>query len=409
MTQRLKVLVSAYACEPGKGSEPGVGWNWVKQLARFHEVWVITRANNREPIERGLEKGPMPNVHWVYFDLPRWMRFWKKGQRGLHLYYYLWQIGAYFVVRRLHREESFDLVHHVTFGTFWMPTFLALLPVPLIWGPVGGGDSSPRAFHNTFSLRGRIYEYFRNLVRWLAQWDPFIRLTSRRAVIALANTENTKQWLHRLGSRNILLYSHMGVSLRGVSANASRRSCAFRLVSVGRLIHWKGFHLGLKAFARFQQSCPSSEYWLIGDGPERRNLQRLARRLDITSKVKFLGTLPRYQVLEKLAECDVLIHPSMHDSAPAVCLEAMAAGLPVICLDLGGPALQVTEETGFKVPAISPEQAVRDMAEAMKRLANEPLLRRQMGEAGRKRVDRYFRWDSKGEWMNACYQEVVSQ
>src|SRR6266511_405878 len=94
--RRLKVLISVYACEPDKGSEPGVGWNWVKQIARFHEVWAITRANNRDPIERELAKQPMPNVRWVYFDLPKWSRFWKKGPRGVHLYYYLWQIGAYF-------------------------------------------------------------------------------------------------------------------------------------------------------------------------------------------------------------------------------------------------------------------------------------------------------------------------
>src|ERR1039458_9148705 len=47
------------------------------------------------------------NVHWVYFDLPRWAAFWKKGRRGGHAYYYLWQLGAYFVARKLHREVGF--------------------------------------------------------------------------------------------------------------------------------------------------------------------------------------------------------------------------------------------------------------------------------------------------------------
>jgi hypothetical protein len=96
----MKVLLSAYACEPGKGSEPGVGWSWVRQIARFAEVWVITRANNRGTIEKALREEPLPNVHWVYFDLPRWARFWKKGQRGVHLYYYLWQVGIYFLARQ---------------------------------------------------------------------------------------------------------------------------------------------------------------------------------------------------------------------------------------------------------------------------------------------------------------------
>src|ERR1039458_2632356 len=88
----LRVLLSAYACEPGRGSEPAVGWNWVPHIAKRHDVWVITRANNRSPIEKALGKPAPENVHWIYFDLPPWARFWKKRERGLHLYYWLWQL-----------------------------------------------------------------------------------------------------------------------------------------------------------------------------------------------------------------------------------------------------------------------------------------------------------------------------
>jgi hypothetical protein len=151
----VRVLVSAYACEPGKSSEPGVGWNWVRQIARFNEVWVVTRANNRPPIEAALAKDPIPNVHFVYFDLPAWARFWKKRGYNVRPYYYLWQLGVYFVVRKLHRHVVFELVHHVTFVNYWLPSFLAILPVPFVLGPVGGGESAPRAFWWSFSSRGK--------------------------------------------------------------------------------------------------------------------------------------------------------------------------------------------------------------------------------------------------------------
>jgi glycosyltransferase involved in cell wall biosynthesis len=407
MAERLKVLASVYACDPYKGSEPGVGWNWVKQIARFHDVWVITRANNREPIESALARELMPNVHWVYFDLPRWSRFWKKGQRGVHLYYYLWQIGAYFAGRRLHKEVRFDLVHHVTFGVYCYPSFLVLLPVPFFWGPVGGGDSAPEAFYSTFSLRGRAYEYLRNLGRWLGQCDPFVWLTCRRTVLALANTADTKQRLWALGCKRVLVYSHMGALLSEAGGRVRDEYIPFRVASIGRLVHWKGFHLGLIAFAKFQQEFPESEYWLIGDGPERKRLEQLACELGVFSKVRFWGASPRPQVLERLRDSDVLVHPALHDSAPGVCLEAMAAECPVICLDLGGPALQVTEETGFKVRAISPQQVVNDLAEAMRHLAQNPLLRKRMGNAARERVMEYFDWDKKGDWIRQAYQSLV--
>lgn len=406
----LRVLVSAYACEPNKGSEPGVGWNWVKQIARFHEVWVITRANNREAIERVLEEEPMPNVHWVYFDLPRWARFWKKGQRGVHLYYYLWQIGAYFVGKRLHREVKFDLVHHVTFVNYWMPSFLVLLSVPFIWGPVGGGESTPIAFYRSFSFRGRMYEYVRNMARWIGEHDPFVKLTARRTWIALATTPETEGRIKRLGCPSVQVLSQVAIldeEIVRLKAIPMRNSNPFRLVSIGRLLHLKGFHLGIEAFARFQKWFTTSEYWLIGDGPERRNLQRVVQELGIAEKVRFWGNLPRQEVLKRLAECDVLVHPSFHDSGGLVCLEAMASGRPVICLDLGGPALQVTEETGFKIPAHLQEKVIHDMAEAMLKLAKDPELRWRMGEAARRRVTNEFSWDKKGEWINRIYDGVI--
>jgi glycosyltransferase involved in cell wall biosynthesis len=406
----MKVLLSAYACEPGKGSEPGIGWNWVRQIARFAEVWVITRSNNREAIEKALAEEPLPNVHWVYFDLPRWARFWKKGQRGVHLYYYLWQVGIYFLARRLHRQVGFDLIHHVTFGNYWLPSFLALLPVPFVWGPVGGGESAPRAFYKTFSFRGRIYEFLRDIARWIGEHDPFTRLTARKAVITLATTNETAKRLTRLGARRVEVLSHVALPIAEIVELAGlppHLNSPFRLISLGRLLHWKGFHLGLWAFAQFAKEFSDSEYWIVGDGPERKKLERLARELGIINKVRFWGALPRSEALKKLAESDVLVHPSLHDSGGWVCVEAMAARRSVICLDLGGPALQVTEETGFKIPTHTPEQVIKDMAESMKRLAQNSKLRVRMGEEGHKRVWESFSWEKRGKEIQEIYLKIL--
>jgi glycosyltransferase involved in cell wall biosynthesis len=185
-----------------------------------------------------------------------------------------------------------------------------------------------------------------------------------------------------------------------------RNADLFRLVSIGRLIHWKGFHLGLAAFVQFQESFPNSEYYVIGDGPERQSLECLAQKLGVANKMRFLGNIPRAHVLEKLAECDLLVHPSLHESGGYVCLEAMAAGRPVICLDLGGPALQVTEETGVKMLAHNPKQVVQDLAEAMLQLARDGNLRARMGKAGQERA---HGWQPAEEDIAELYEEVVGR
>lgn len=179
-----------------------------------------------------------------------------------------------------------------------------------------------------------------------------------------------------------------------------------RFISMGRLMHWKGFHLGLRAFA--QANLPEAEYWILGDGPEWERLQALATDLGIEHQVKFWGQLPRDEALHKLGECLALVHPSLHDSGGWVCLEAMAARRPIICLDLGGPAVQVTKETGFKIPAHTPEQAVNDLAEAMVQISEDAELRSQMQQAGQRRLREFYSWETKGQHLTQLYQDVLS-
>ena len=237
----MKLLISAYACEPGLGSEPGIGWHSALQAARFHDVWVLTRRTNREAIEQASVPG---RVRFVYLDLPGWTSFWKKGRRGLYPYYFFWQIVAYIRARRLQREIGFDAVQHVTFMNYWMPGWLALLPVPFIWGPVGGGESTPAAFRGILGSRGRIHEVVRDLARARARWDPLTRFTARRAALALATTEETLDHLKALGCPRVRVEPGAALSdtdLRILNQLTPAPNEPFRLLSVGRLLHWKGF------------------------------------------------------------------------------------------------------------------------------------------------------------------------
>lgn len=407
--KRLKVLVSAYYCEPGQGSEEGVGWNLAREIAKYHEVWVLTRTRNSSSIEAERARNGIPNLHFVYFDLHRSVRWWARGQLlEWHLYYYVWQVGIYLRARRLHHEVGFDVVHHVTFVKYWIPSFLALLSVPFVWGPVGGGETAPKAFWRNFSLRGKIHEILRDMGRRLGEHDPFVRVTARRSVLARATTEETAVRMRKLGARNVQVFSQLGlpeeeVDQLGLSPASVENT--LRFISIGRLVHVKGFYLGLQAFAKAR--LPTAEYWVVGDGPERRRLETLTRKLGIEKQVRFWGSLPRRDTLAKLEQSHVLVHPSLKDSGAVVCLEAMAAGRPVICLNLGGPAVQLTRETGIKVPASDPEQTIRDLADAITRLAQDPELRTHMGSAGRRRVREVYSWETKGRLWAELYEEVL--
>lgn len=382
----------------------------VSELTKHHEVWVLTRMNNRPAIEAELEQHPLHNLHFIYCDLPIWARWWQQWE--VHIHYSLWQLNAYQIACQLHEEIEFDLTQHVTYGRYCSPSFLAFLPIPFVWGPVGGGESAPYSFWREFGLRGLIYEVFRSLSRSIGEQDPFVKITARRSVAAIVTTAETAARVRALGSKRIeKIPGQTGINQQEIdqfeALIAPAADQPVRFLSLGRLLHWKGFHLGIRAFA--QTGLETGEYWILGDGPERSRLIALAQELGVSDRVRFPGSVPRHEALTILSESDVLVHPSLHDFSPTVCLEAMAAGRPVLCLSLGGPAVQITEATGIQVSADNPEQAVRDLAAAMSRLAADRSLRLQMGQAGQQRVKEYFAWDAKGEFLSNLYAEILDR
>lgn len=408
-TERLKVLLSAFSCGPGRGSEPGIGWNWLRQASRHNEVWVLTTEESKV----GYEKNPLPNAHIVMVpSFRRWNALWKSRIPGLSwLYYYWWQWKAYRVAKKLHAEIVFDLVHHITFGSWRAPSFLCLLPIPFIWGPVGGGETVPRGLRRELGWAGRAAEMVRSACQIASRWDPLVRMTMRRAKLILAANRDTAEIIPGCYRNKVTTMPAIGMSLHeGASpVVASVDELGYLVLFAGMIEPRKGISLALKAFERFVQTGRNASFMVIGDGPDRGRLTELAQQLGIDGRVRFLGALPRAEVLGWMQAANALLFPSLRDSGGFVLLEAMMAGKPVICLDLGGPGEIVTPDCGVKVRPEQPEQVIADLAVALQHLANEPELGRAMGQAGRRRVHEQFEWDKKGEHAMELYRQLAGK
>jgi len=410
----MRVLVCAYAClrDPdrrfGTGGEAVLGWNIVKQLARFYRVFVLASSEVRETVEEVLKKNPIPNLKFYYINLPRWLHPLSQFSGGVQLYAYLWQLKAYFVARNLHQQFHFDVFHHVTYANDWMASFIgALLPVPYIRGPGGGAHRTPKGFLREYSFLGRLWERLRALGQWLFRHDPFFVLGQRRSrAILVCNREALeaipKRWRHKAH-----LFPVNGISARDLTLLTSVRTPGdrFRVLSAGKLIRFKGFTLAIKAFKIFVESHPEAELEIIGDGPDRPYLEALVRQFQ--AQVLLPNWMPREELLTKMGLCDVFLFPSLRDGGGAVVVEAMAAGKPVICLDVGGPGLHITEQCGIKVAPHSPEQAVKNMARALGCLCQDRELCLRMGRAARERAEQVYHWDRLGQRLLEIYQEAL--
>lgn len=392
----MRILLSAYACSPGRGSEPGLGWNWARVLSERHEVDVVTTEWGRPAIEAELAAHPRPGlrVHYVLGRLRR-TSTWPFGLGWLP--YYLWQWRAYRLARRLHAERRFDLAHHVTYASWRSPSFMWKLGVPFVWGPVGGGQNIPRGFHRVLGWRGALRERLREAVQRLARLDPFVRATMRHAAVILAANTATKGFLPERyrGKTRQMLETAIDVGGRPVAA-VRDDARPLRILWVGQLVPIKGLPLLLEALAGLRGKL-EFRLEVVGDGPERARWERLAGRLGLAGDVSFPGQLPHAEVQRRYLEADVFAFTSLRDTSGNALLEAMASGLPVICLDWAGPGDITTDECAVRIRPTSPQAGVAGLRDGLERLAVDADLRRRLGAAARRRAERSFSWPAKLE------------
>jgi glycosyltransferase involved in cell wall biosynthesis len=406
----MRVLVAAYACEPGRGSEQGAGWNLVTRLARQHDVWVVTRANDQAKIEAALAKSPIPRLHFLYHDIPRLLPV-KRVPGGLFFYHYIWHLSLRRLAAALQREMGFDVAHHLTLGSFRYPSGLAYVGIPLVIGPVGGAEETPLGLWTSFGWRGAMIEVLRWASNRAALLDPLVRASYRNAAFTFVVTRQTRDHLASIvAPEKIRVLPQSGVEPVRLSPIdvSDAGSDVLKVLYVARLIHWKGWDLAIRAVAAARRSA-SIHLTVLGTGPDVRRLKTLIDRLGMTGSVTLMSRLDRTEdVYELYREHDVFLFPSLHESGGMAVLEAMAAGLPVVCLDLGGPGVSVTEECGVAVEPTSPQRVVDEMAAALLRLAKDQDLRQKMGNAARQRAVEAYAWEVKAQAIDEVYRRLLS-
>jgi glycosyltransferase involved in cell wall biosynthesis len=410
----LKVLACTFtACPPDRpgfrGGEDVLGWNMLVQIARNHQVWALTNADDRMGIEQALNHEPINNLHFCFVSLPSFLRPLLRIQGGHQFYYYLWQLKAYMAARKLHKETRFDLFHHITYANDWMPSFIgALLPVKYIRGPGGGAHRTPRGFESEYTFKGRIWEKVRSVSQWIFRHDPTFYLGQARAsALLLCNKESIsqvpKKWSHKTHPFPVNGVSSDDLTQRRESP---KNSDNFRVLTAGSLIRVKGIGLAIKAFQQFHLSHGSSEFIIVGSGPEESHLRSLVHQLGLEEQIHFVQAMPRRKLLAEMSGCDAFLFPSLRDGGGAVVIEAMAMGKPVVCLDTGGPAMHINDDCGHKVPVESPTQAISELADALGILYEDPTLKYKQGLAAAERALDLYHWDRLGNRLMGIYDQV---
>ncbi|MDP1863760.1 MAG: glycosyltransferase family 4 protein [Thiobacillus sp.] len=406
----MKILLSAFAFAPNVGSEPGVGWRWAAELGKQHEVTVVTDMTRRVLVEAEGVQVPS-NVRVVYFR-PAWLRAMPLNSATAPLLYTLWQFGLLGFARRLQREQGFDLAIHCTYGVFRHPSFLGYMGIPFVFGPVGGGEDAPLALKRSIHGREKIKELLRSLLNKAALFDPFLWAAYAKATLILTKTEDTRQALPWPFRRRAIVYPEIGIDAPAGIQPASRHPGEpFRVLFAGRLLGWKGAHLAIRAVAQAAAQGVPVEFTLLGKGPFEPELRKLAAETGVQDSIRWVSQMPQQELFALYRTMHCFLFPSLHDSSGNVVLEAQANGLPVICLDVGGPVTLVTHETAIVVSTRNQneEGVVQSLADAIRKLADDEPRRMAMSEAALECVREKMTWESRAYGVLALVDRTLGR
>jgi glycosyltransferase involved in cell wall biosynthesis len=414
----MKVLISAFACAPRGYSEGGIGWSIVRQIAEDHEVFVMVSGRFRPDWEAGRERGEVPDNMHVRFvgNPPEFHRNPLVARLGTWREYIRWLEAASVIARNWHAEESFDLVHQVTFATWRVAPRFASLGIPLVWGPIGGVARVPfRYYRMNLSLTAAAFELLREASSFWARHSRSLRKVLRDADVLIAANGETRAFVRPLrGDRPTPLISIAGYSEERMAAFARIERIPatdgrLRLFAGGNMIGSKGLSIALRALAKAKERGVDFVYTIAGGGADEGRARRLTKRLGLSGEVVFKPSYSGDSYIQALRNSDIYLLPSFRETTPGTLIEAMLAGAVPIVAKISAPGEIVDAETGFAVAVASPTALVDGIAEALLTLDKdrEELHRRSVRCI--EKVKSEYSLTRRRELMRAAYALVSKQ
>jgi glycosyltransferase involved in cell wall biosynthesis len=377
----MKILILCHEFPPIGG---GYG-TYARRLAaelvkRGHRVSVLT-GRYKDILHDNL--GGKLHIHTV------WSSRKSKTHNNIIRTFTAYVVLGYLKARKMIREERYDVVH-------------AFSSIPA--GFLGYLLKRRRGPGIVLTIAGSDVPYHTNLkaVVWLR---PLIRLIWRHMDAVISST----RYLIRIAARTYPDADRNFVVIAGgihqVEGDAPQKKKDNRdrcfMLTIGRLVDIKGIQDVLQALAdlKTRREVANLEFRIVGDGPYRKQLVKLAQKYGVTGQVVFLGYVDEVKKNEELALADFLITTPRFDNAPYVLLEAMTYGLPIITTDVGGIAEVVDETTGLLVKKSSIDEIAGAIVTMVKNRDN--FKRETIVERSKK-----YNWDRVTDGHLELYKKI---
>lgn len=418
----LKILMSAYACEPGAGSEYGVGWMVPTTMVRKYpedQIFVLTRSRCKEKIEKALANdSSLANIHFLYYDIPSWMFYKNEMQSnwGEQINYLLWQWLVRKFVRKMNKIYHFDIFHHLTFNQYRTPSPGFWLDIPFVMGPIGGAECIAPAFWEDLESNTVKKEGIRQKGKDLKIFKWFNTRNKNNKVILCSCKDNLNR-LKPYGNKSRLelmpAIAFDKKDFADISQNETQNT--FEMIYAGKAWDWKGIHIFLKAAKvalMDKLSAKSQQKWsikLIGIRfeEEQKKVMGWVDELGLQNHVTLIPFIQRSELLKMLANCSLSVYPAFRDSGSMSVLEACALGCPSICFNAGGQDA-FSDEILLKVDvADSYSETMNRFSEKLFWAYEHPQELKEIGRKAKAWVEEMLTWDRRVEDFHDIYKTLV--
>ena len=398
-----ELLLIAPNCDGNDVGESWVAFQWSKRLAERHDVTLLTcyRAGRQRPSEQlpGARVIEWPERPSLRGRAERLNSMLKPGYPSFYRHCRRW------VREALSRGERFDVAHQVVPVAMRYPTPIRGFGIPYVIGPVGGSLLSPPGFEGEDTAPW--YVSLRGLDRWRLKHDWLLRRTYEDATTVLGIAQYVRETLGDLSIQSFQVMSETGVDDLGHELQRSEHPGTIRLLYVGRLIRTKGARDAILAMPALADHDVHLD--IVGDGFDRASCERLAQALGVSDRITFHGALPRTAVDAYYQRSDIFVFPSYREPGGNVVFEAMAASLPLVVSDRGGPAAAVDDRCAIVVTPTDPQEFAADIASAIAALVDNPQRRLDMGRHARERVAQIALWEKKIDAIETVYAEAAER
>lgn len=407
----MKILINAYACSPGMGSEPGMAWNWVSNLAKFCELYIITEGEFRDKIEEvvpTLEQGK--NMHFYYNPVSDEIRkmCWNQGDWRFYKYYKEWQWKTYLIAKDICSKQNIDVLHQLNMIGFREPGYLWKLSkesgVPFVWGPVDAKDKFPVAYLGGASMKTMLFMRLKNfLTVWQLKHSKRVRQAASLASVIFSASSNSKESFNKYMAIDSPLLNETGCYVQEHPLIDKSQKETFDVLWVGKLDFRKQLGIALQSVAIADNE--NIRLHIVGGG-DAEPYKQLANALGIKDKCIWHGAVSHDEVQSIMQNSDVFFFTSVAEGTPHVVLEAIGNNLPVVCFDTCGQGDAVNDKVGKKILLTNPSKSSQSFATILNELEGNRNLLKQMSENCKQRQTE-LSWDEKAKTMVWWYEKIV--